>query len=116
MEGTLEANRAKSRFLANMSHELRTPVKTIIGTSAFRLATPRDVRPDWAEPPHRCGSEVGPTALTAPSRTPAILQRSRPSTPDGRLGGPSRPMSCWVWLPKPIEDPLCSARTRCRSS
>ena len=51
--------------------------------------------------------KLAPTALTAPSRTPALLQRSRPSTPDGRFGAASRPTCSWVWLAKAIEDPIC---------
>ena len=51
------------------------------------------------------------TALTAPSRTPALLQRSRPSTPDGRIGAASRLICSWVWVAKAIEDPICQLCT-----
>ena len=67
--------------------------------------------PIWREPLIVVVQKLAPTALTVPARTPALLQRSRPNTPDGRFGSPSRPTCCWVWLAKAIEDPICRALT-----
>jgi hypothetical protein len=59
---------------------------------APRCAIRRSGLPRFAgQPSSVAGKKLPRTALTAPSRTPALLQRSRPNTPDGRFGGPSCP-------------------------